>query len=89
MRNFLARGAVMTRKPLLVGRGVSMFTKNDLDFLRAVGISSEPTFDDERLALAQRIAKHRAPTQLVVDPDAAKRELIRLAVRLLLEATGE
>jgi hypothetical protein len=63
------------------------FTKDDLDFLKSVGISTEPTHNDTISALAQRIAKHRAPGQPVkVDPEEAKRQLIRLALRRLLEA---
>ena len=44
---------------------------------------------DEHMKLAQRIAKHRAPAQVRVDPDAARRELIRLSVEKLLEAQAE
>ena len=53
------------------------FTTDDQEFLRAVGISVEPTFDDARLALAQRIAKHQAPVQVSVAPDAARLALSR------------
>jgi len=62
------------------------FTKHDLDFLAAVGVSAEPTFEETRLELAKRIAKHQAPVQVKVDPDAARLELIRLAMKKLLVA---
>ncbi|HYT24007.1 MAG TPA: hypothetical protein VEW05_27670 [Candidatus Polarisedimenticolia bacterium] len=67
----------------------TMFTKADCNFLRAVGISAEPTFDDARLALAQRIAKQQAPVQAPVAPDAARLALVRLALARLLAASEE
>jgi len=42
--------------------------------------------DDEALALAKRIAKHQAPAQVKVDPEEAKRQLVRLALEKLLDA---
>jgi ABC-type Fe3+ transport system substrate-binding protein len=63
------------------------FSKSDRKFLKSAGISVEPSFDEARLALAERIAKHQAPVQVVVDPQAAKRQLIRLATEKLLEAS--
>jgi hypothetical protein len=41
---------------------------------------------NERMELAQRIARHQAPAQVKVDPDEARIELIRLAARKLLAA---
>jgi hypothetical protein len=60
------------------------YSKADLEFLDSVGISTEPTLDETRLALAQRIAKHNAPILVPVDSDAARLELIRLALQRLL-----
>jgi hypothetical protein len=57
------------------------FSKSDRPFLRSVGIRTEPTLDEDRLELAKRIAKHSAPIQLKVDPQEAKRQLIRLFVK--------
>jgi len=65
------------------------FSESDLDFLESVGISTEPTFDDARRALAQRIAKHQAPAQVKVDPQAAKRQLTRLSLQRLLDASED
>jgi hypothetical protein len=62
------------------------FTKADRAFLAAVGIDAGSTFDADRLALAQRIAKHSAPTQVPIPPDAARRALVRLALERLLKA---
>jgi hypothetical protein len=64
----------------------TLFSRSDKKFLRSVGISTEPTFAEERLALAKRIAKHQAPLQVKLEPEAAKRQLIRLAVEKLLMA---
>ncbi len=62
-------------------------TKADRKFLKSAGVSAEPTFEETRLELAKRIAKHQAPGQQVkVDPDAARLELIRLAMKKLLAA---
>jgi hypothetical protein len=44
---------------------------------------------DEIMKLAARIAKHQAPAQVRVDPDAARRELVRLSVEKLLDETAE
>jgi hypothetical protein len=64
------------------------FTRDDHKFLEAVGISAEPTFDETRLALAKRISKHQAPGQPPkVNPEVAKRQLIRLSLEKLLSAS--
>ena len=47
------------------------------------------TFDEQRMELAKRIAKHQAPAQVKIDPDAARRQLVRLAAEKLLDATME
>jgi hypothetical protein len=65
------------------------FTKQDRQFLKTVGVAAEPTFDESRLELAQRIAKHAAPMQAAVPPDAARRALVRLALERLLNAENE
>lgn len=61
-------------------------TNADKALLKSMGIDSEPRFEDERLALAQRIAKHTAPCQVKLSPEAARLELIRLAAKKLLAA---
>lgn len=43
----------------------------------------------ERLALAKRIAKHSAPAQVKVSPDAARLQLVRLSLQKLLNAETE
>jgi hypothetical protein len=68
---------------------VSTFTKDDRHFLASVGISVESTLDADRLALAQRIAKHPAPIQVPIPPDAARRALVRFALKRLLDAELE
>ena len=65
------------------------FSKSDRKFLKSVGISAEPAFDDTRLELAERIAKHTAPVQVKVDPQEAKRQLIRVSLQKLLNASGD
>lgn len=57
-------------------------TPADEKFLRDVGITPEPilSFDEEQFALAERIAKHVAPTAQG-NPEIARSELIRLAAR--------
>ena len=66
------------------------FSPSDKKFLKSAGVSAEPTFEETRLELAKRIAKHQAPGQQVkVDPDAARLELIRLALQKLLDASEE
>lgn len=62
---------------------------SDRKFLRSVGVSMEPTFAETRLALAKRIAKHQAPVQVKVDPQKAKRQLIRLSLQKLLDASED
>ena len=65
------------------------FSPSDKKFLKSAGVSAEPTFEETRLALAQRIAKHESPAQVKVDPDAARLELIRLALQKLLDASED
>jgi hypothetical protein len=65
---------------------MSDFSKTDREFLKSVGIAAEPTFFEQRLALAKRIAKHAAPVQVKVDPEAARRQLLRLAAREIRDA---
>jgi len=66
------------------------FSPSDKKFLKSAGVSAEPAFEETRLELAKRIAKHQAPGQQVkVDPDAARLELIRLALQKLLDASEE
>jgi len=62
------------------------FSPSDKKFLKSAGVSAEPAFEETRLELAKRIAKHQAPVQVKVDPDAARFELIRLAMKKLLAA---
>jgi len=65
------------------------FSKTDREFLKAVVIRVHPpTFDEESLALAQRIAKHQAliQVQVPIEPDAARLALVRLALQRILEA---
>ena len=47
------------------------------------------TFDEQRMELAKRIARHQAPVQVELDPEAARRQLVRLAAEKLLDATTE
>ena len=66
------------------------FSPSDKKFLKSAGVSAEPTFEETRMELAKRIAKHQAPGQQVtVNPDAARLELIRLALQKLLDASEE
>ena len=47
------------------------------------------TFDEQRMELAKRIAKHQAPAQVKIDPKAVQRELLcRLLEKLLETETG-
>lgn len=57
-------------------------SRSDKKFLRDVGITPEPitSFAEERLALAERIGQHVAPTAQA-NPEIARNELIRLAAR--------
>jgi hypothetical protein len=63
-------------------------TAEDREILRSMGISDveAATIDADRMALARRIAKHPAPVQVKVDPNRARLELVRLALRKLLDA---
>jgi hypothetical protein len=62
------------------------FSESDKRLLKKMGVSAEPTLAEDRIALAKRIAKHEAPAQVVVDPDRARLELIKLALEKLLGA---
>ena len=63
------------------------FSDSDKKFLRSAGIRADNTsLDADRMALAQRIAKHTAPVQVSVAPDAARFALVRLALELLAAA---
>jgi hypothetical protein len=65
-------------------------SKADREFLKAVGVSAEPTLDETRLELAQRIAKHRAPgVHAPMSEAAARLSLGRLALERLLKAGSE
>ena len=62
------------------------FSAEDLEFLHAVGIDPGSPDAEKFLALARQISKHRAPGQQVkLDPQAAKSQLIKLAMRMLLD----
>ena len=66
------------------------FRKSDRNFLKSIGVSAgDATLEEDRLALAQRISKHEAPAQVKVNPQAAKRQLIRLNLEKLLDASEE
>jgi hypothetical protein len=60
------------------------YSKADLEFLDSAGVRTEPTLDETRLTLDRRIARHSAPILVPVDSDAARLELIRLALQRLL-----
>ncbi len=68
------------------------FSKSDKQLLKKMRVSVEPTprerLAEDRQALVKRIARHAAPAQVKVDPDAAKRQLIRLALEKMLDALG-
>ena len=71
-------------------------SKTDRRFLKSDGIAAEPAVEEthsalaeDRLALAKRIAKHQAPGQVKIDPDAARLALIRMALTRLLEASED
>jgi hypothetical protein len=68
---------------------MTIFTEADREFLKSVGISSQPTLEDERLALAQRIAKQSAAAELNANTDAGRLALVRLALTQLLAALDE
>lgn len=59
-------------------------TNADREFLQAVGIAVE-TEPDPRLALAQRIARHRAPIEVPVEPARLHSVFSTLLVERLLE----
>jgi hypothetical protein len=63
-------------------------TAEDREILRSMGISDAEaaTIHADRMALARRIAKHPAPVQVKVDPNRARLELVRQALRKLLDA---
>jgi hypothetical protein len=60
------------------------FTNADKKFLKQVGVADDEP--DYRLVLAKEIAKFDAPIRVVVEPDAAKRQLIKMALLKLLNA---
>jgi len=64
------------------------FTADDIRLLRSLGIDPE-TANDDVLAVAKQIAKHPAPGQVKVNPQAAKLQLIKLALNKLLDAEKE
>ena len=45
-----------------------------------------PTWEQQQLALVERISKHTSPVQVHLDHNRARRELIRLAVKKLVAA---
>jgi hypothetical protein len=68
------------------------FTEDDQKFLTECGIAAdkvESTFSADRLALARRISKHQSPAQVKVNPQAAKHQLIHLAMQKLHNAPAE
>jgi hypothetical protein len=66
------------------------FTADDKKLLRSMGIDPEAPDADKFLVLARRIAKHPAPgQQWKVNPQAAKLQLVKLALRKLLHAEKE
>lgn len=72
------------------GCGVKTYEQHALDCKRGAAMAFvDSTLGADRLALAQRIAKHQAPARVRVAPDAARLELIRLALRRLLAADCE
>jgi hypothetical protein len=60
------------------------YTNADKEFLKQVAVASDEP--DYRLALAKEIAKFDAPIRVAVEPDAAKRQLIKMALLKLLNA---
>jgi hypothetical protein len=62
------------------------FTAADRQLLRSMGINPGAQDADKFLVLARQIAKHRAPGQQVkVNPQAAKLQLVKLALQKLLD----
>jgi hypothetical protein len=62
-------------------------SKTDRKFLHDVGITPESVEEDFRVALAKRIAKHQAPAQVKLSPEATRLQLIELAVEKVLSPT--
>jgi len=66
------------------------FTAADIKLLREMGIDPGAPDAEKFLMLARQIAKHRAPGQQVkLDPQAAKLQLVKLALEKLLDAKKE
>jgi hypothetical protein len=66
------------------------FTAADKKLLRSMGIDPGAPDAEKFLVLARQIAKHRAPGQQAkVNPQAAKLQLVKLALRKLLAAEKE
>jgi hypothetical protein len=65
------------------------FTAEDKKLLISMGIDPEAQDADKFLVLARRIAKHKSPAQVKLDAQAAKLQLIKLALRQLLDAKKE
>jgi hypothetical protein len=65
---------------------MKFFTAADIKLLRSMGIDPEAQDADKFLVLARQIAKHRAPGQQVkLNPNAARLQLIKLALQKLLD----
>jgi hypothetical protein len=65
------------------------FTADDKKLLRSMGIDPEELDADTFLVLARRIAKHKPPAQVKLDTQAAKLQLVKLALQKLLNAEKE
>jgi len=65
------------------------FTAADEKLLISMGIDPGAPDADKFLVLAQRIAKHKSPAQVKLDAQVAKRQLILLAARKILNAVKE
>jgi hypothetical protein len=65
------------------------FTAADKKLLRSMGIDPGASDASTFLTLAKRIAKHPAPGQVKVSPQAAKKQLVKLALQQLLDAEKE
>lgn len=66
-----------------------MTQKSPSPAVSSTGSKTNTASDAEVLALAKRIAKHSAPVQVKVDPQLAKRQLIRLSAQKLLNASSD
>ena len=65
------------------------FTAADIKLMREMGIDPGAADAEKFLMLARQIAKHPAPVQVKVNPQAAKLQLVKLALRQLLDAKKE